>query len=695
MLELNDAHKRTLLSIALICVTMGRACSVFDMVSLGEASTFVEGTISENTTWTLSKSPYVVSQDVEIAGGTILTIEPGVEVRFEGNRSLTVNGSLHAVGTNDSYITFTSNRLTQRPGDWETIKFAGSNNESLSIENCIIEYAEQAIAVESSAKAIIKYSKIMNNSVSGIHVVGESNLNVKGNTIRSNENGISSAGDASSGIKVLDNRFDSNYNGVLLYASSTGTTEISNITIRGNTFSHNENAIKFNMFPITLGEIHDVTISQNTVCLNKNGVYMRIWGGFIDFATNLICDTSISENTVYSNEKYGIYVNCSGPWLGTIFHVSISNNRILSNGAGIHLFANTHYPHVEFDVVISNNTVSANVDRGISVCGGAFREPEEGIRTNITYNSISYNAHGAFYEGDTDNIAHFNDVYNNTYGIYLSDGATVNATHNYWGDPTGPYHEVLNGAGEGNAIVGDEGDVIFTPFLISPVVNSLPIAVLEASETVVTTDQIITFNASESNDDSHITGYFFDFGDGTDSGWITQAVAEHAYASTGRYNVSLKVLDDLGFESDNTALIIIKVQPTLVPFVDVDSEAVGSDGNLTVTIQVTDGSESIANVNVTLSSDMGGVFSPEAGQTDSTGCFVSIFTAPAVTEETVVTITAKAAKTEYQSGEDQIAVNVLPKSVPIDIGYVWILVTIAGIVVIIASAFKIKRHRRG
>ncbi len=693
MLHLSDAEKTALLSIVAVLIVTSPMDSALNVASYAENLTFVQGIISQDTTWTLSGSPYAITGNVTISNGTTLTIEPGVEIKFDGNFSLLINGSLYAVGTNDKWITFTSNNMIPRAGDWNTIKFATAENESFILGNCIVEYAENGVTIQNSGKAIIKNSSIINNYSSGIHVIGESNVIIKGNTIKLNNNGISSTGKVSSGIKVLNNIIDSNYNGIHLYASSEGISQIKNITISDNTFSSNENGIKFHVYPITSGWINNVTISRNTINFNKNGIYFYIWGGFGYFATNLIYDTLISENTVYSNEKYGIYLNCSGPWLGTIYRVSISDNKIMSNGIGVHLFANTHNQYIEFDVVISNNTVSANMDKGIYVFGGALREPEEGIRTNITGNSISYNAYGAFYEDDTDNIAHFNDIYNNTYGVYVSNGATVNATHNYWGDPTGPYNEILNTNGKGNSVNGDESDLVLKPFLTSAAVNRLPIAVLEVNETVVTTNQTITFDASKSTDNSRINGYFFDFGDGTNSSWTTQPLIVHAYTSPGTYTASLKVLDDLGLENNNTASATVKVQSTLVVFIAVNSEAVKSGENLTVTVRVTVELNSVSNANVTLFSDKGGVFSPKTEKTNSTGYIVSMCTAPTVTEKTVVTISAIATKTEYQSGQGQTEIDVLPRDATIGINFTWVLAAIVVAIILIALIFTVKMKK--
>ncbi len=83
-----------------------------------------------------------------------------------------------------------------------------------------------------------------------------------------------------------------------------------------------------------------------------------------------------------------------------------------------------------------------------------------------------------------------------------------------------------------------------------------PIASISASSTTVEIGKAIIFDAS--NSEGNITGYFFDFGDGTNSGWRTESVIAHVFLTSGTYNVSLKVRDNY-IESNNIANVTITV----------------------------------------------------------------------------------------------------------------------------------------
>jgi hypothetical protein len=91
-----------------------------------------------NVTWTKADSPYRVRCDLFV---TLLNIEPGVRVLFEGNHEFQVQGTLIARGTAEEPITFTS----AYPGavTWKGILFENSQPDC-ELVHCIVEHSNSS-----------------------------------------------------------------------------------------------------------------------------------------------------------------------------------------------------------------------------------------------------------------------------------------------------------------------------------------------------------------------------------------------------------------------------------------------------------------------------------------------------------------------------------------------------------------------
>ena len=94
--------------------------------------------------------------------------------------------------------------------------------------------------------------------------------------------------------------------------------------------------------------------------------------------------------------------------------------------------------------------------------------------------------------------------------------------------------------------------------------NPAPMAVLSAEPTDINVEETVQFDGSDSYDTNldgsgTINYYYFDFGDGANSGWMTYSNTTHAYAAPGTFQAALSVKDNGGVESANDARVQINV----------------------------------------------------------------------------------------------------------------------------------------
>lgn len=114
------------------------------------SQTNVSGGIFSDTNWTLSGSPYIVTSDTALFPGYILTIEPGVTVKFNLDTKLILRGTLNALGTTDNKITFTSNNNNQAKGDWIGLELENNQGGKIIASNIIGEYSDRFIEIMNS-----------------------------------------------------------------------------------------------------------------------------------------------------------------------------------------------------------------------------------------------------------------------------------------------------------------------------------------------------------------------------------------------------------------------------------------------------------------------------------------------------------------------------------------------------------------
>jgi len=328
------------------------------------AETYVSGTITTDTIWTLAGSPYVATDTVYVTNGVKLTIEPGVTVKFATETSLICYGTLNAVGTPDGTITFTSDQITHTAGYWKGIKLSGSGVNGSQISYCDIGHAKQAVYLENVSKIVITYNYIHDNKEDdggraqsggvgeGIYLSGSSYNTIGTNTISNNIGGA--GGPGGSGYEWCD--ADDGGRGTGIYLALSTNNTISGNTISNNIGGRGEQAGNYYDSGGTSGigcgiyleSSTNNTILRNTILNNKGGNGGRggpgssggsvggVGGGIYLSSSN---DNVISENVIGSNTggtagggSYGLWAQVSPPGTGGVrcgIYFQISDNNII------------------------------------------------------------------------------------------------------------------------------------------------------------------------------------------------------------------------------------------------------------------------------------------------------------------------------------------------------------------------------
>nr|NQU93938.1 right-handed parallel beta-helix repeat-containing protein [Bacteroidota bacterium] len=103
------------------------------------AQTNIGGSIDVDFTLNLAGSPYIVTTNLTVEDGATLTIDPGVEIKFNSSKYLFVYGSIVA----DEAI-FTSSNITPGIGDWEYIQIGDNTYQGTgTFEGCTFEYGDK------------------------------------------------------------------------------------------------------------------------------------------------------------------------------------------------------------------------------------------------------------------------------------------------------------------------------------------------------------------------------------------------------------------------------------------------------------------------------------------------------------------------------------------------------------------------
>lgn len=265
-------------------------------VSRGFSQTIVSGGIYFDTVWSAINSPFLVSEDVTVFPNVTLTIEPGVVVMFEEDRSLVIRGELLAVGTEQDSIVFTSSVTPGLMGSWHGITTGGVQPGIAELQYCSVLYASYGVNLTWGQAGHVP-SSIQNctfrNNFRGIFGYGSFTLPISDCSFSNNTYGTQTGQ-----IQITNSIFFNNYKGVG-GGSGSGFSTISNSIFCGNGTAIDKSGvvehslIKNNALGIQYG------VSPSNTVIMQNGVGVRVLN---EIGTgNVICDNDTNMMNVSAN----------------------------------------------------------------------------------------------------------------------------------------------------------------------------------------------------------------------------------------------------------------------------------------------------------------------------------------------------------------------------------------------------------
>jgi len=402
--------------------------------------------------------------------------------------------------------------------DGNGIEFYLCNDFTIN-NSTITDNSRNGLLISYSQEFNIFQNKIIENKYHGIFLIFCNGANIIGNNIFNNFYGIEIKRTQYCIIK--DNILENNK---IFFHSPYLTTYMEDFI--SHTFE--DNLLNGNNI-LYIKNKEDVDYSGNygeIICINSSSVTLRNQQFDTDYSVQIILsdDILLYDSEVKFSKENGIYIVNSE-------QVRISNITITLNDIGIKI----------------HNSNS------ISVTNCSFIRNREAIE---------------LLSSDAVNIS-FCDFINNEIGVENNASSTnIIASMNWWGDITGPYHDINNPTGEGDPVFGD---VVIHPWLQEKHRNSFPI-IIGDDNLLAKEDQYYNNSYSGFDLDDEILVWSME----TNSKWLKwnqftlELVGTPDNTDIGEWWVKIILFDGRnGYAVRNFTITVINAPPTIIGF-DID-----------------------------------------------------------------------------------------------------------------------------
>ncbi len=350
------------------------------------AQTNVSGAFFSNTNWTKAGSPYNVTGDVQVPAGVTLSIEPGVQIKFNGDYQILIKGYLMANGTKTSPIVFNSGSVAGKA----MILFRSTNLSISQMSNLQFTGPKYALQLEDESEYSQSPTKL-----SGI-------LNVK-NIVLTNT-AVHTKGYGTTASLVLDSATVSSTLIKGVYPRSE------QITIKNsNVFNSTINSDSYNNGII----VENSTVSSSNFTLGCCGANFSILKSTVDNSTftdyNDYYKVTIKDSKITNSP-----INLPGSDYGFII-----SNSTLSCSTGTYILKCKNLTMTSTEINGNNSAT------GIELFGGTNRIHKSNIKNTNTAIKINTNS--------TLTVDSTNFDYNSVYNIQNLSASNIFARNNWWG----------------------------------------------------------------------------------------------------------------------------------------------------------------------------------------------------------------------------------------------------------------------
>lgn len=315
------------------------SCSI-----LSFAQTNVSGGIYQNTTWSLSGSPYIVNSSVVVFPGKTLTIEPGVEIQINNQNNTNIyietRGTINCIGTDAQPITVRALYDTLNTVAWQGFVCTSSQGGILNADRIEISNAYFPLSYE-TIPTTLSYTNCKFTRCFQAVTVG-TNLNLSGCEFIDNEVGVYGWAN----FNINNCLFQDNTTSLYIYASAFAMSNCS--------FIDNQIGSSF------LSNAVDSIVISNCEFLNNGLAINYPNNGRVEYC--LFSDNDAAIQQAYYCEILNNIFSYNELAIEACVDANIHNNQINNNVGGL-LISNV--ASVQDSPSIYNNEICGNVNYNV------------------------------------------------------------------------------------------------------------------------------------------------------------------------------------------------------------------------------------------------------------------------------------------------------------------------------------------